>query len=350
MTYQRVLKKKKPWETPELIAVRTEAIRMHTVLKYPTNEIAKRLGRNPNSIFQWLKAANVYRLLTKEDLAERHKFSTENAHRQIRMDYKREMTALKAIDRLSELSLCKDCGNVFTPWSGIQNFCGAACRTKSYLRLNREVIAEKAKKKSDLFHKSRAESLYSAKNPKCVICQNQIPFLSFFRKRSTKYCSEKCSHKALSEKRKNDPIKAAAYKAIKKKTYLKRQLSGKNTREKREYYQNNIQARIAKNLRARLYMAVRKQGGKKAATTMELVGTDWSTFSVWIQNKFQEGMTWNNYGLWHIDHIKPCARFDLTQPEQQKACFHYTNLQPLWETENIKKGAKIILTQTVSLI
>ena len=51
-------------------------------------------------------------------------------------------------------------------------------------------------------------------------------------------------------------------------------------------------------------------------------------------------MTRKNYGLWHVDHIKPCFSFDLTDPEQQKICFHYTNLQPLWALENIKKGKK----------
>jgi HNH endonuclease. len=53
-------------------------------------------------------------------------------------------------------------------------------------------------------------------------------------------------------------------------------------------------------------------------------------------------MSWDNYGRdgWHIDHIRPCASFDLTDPEQQRQCFHYTNLQPLWAADNIRKGAK----------
>jgi hypothetical protein len=122
--------------------------------------------------------------------------------------------------------------------------------------------------------------------------------------------------------------------------YLKRQLNGKNKLAKREYYRNNDQARIAKNLRSRLRLAIKEQGGKKSASTMELVGTDWPTLFAWIQSKFQFGMTRNNHGLWHIDHVVPCAAFDLTQPEQQKECFHYKNLQPLWKIENIKKGAK----------
>ena len=59
----------------------------------------------------------------------------------------------------------------------------------------------------------------------------------------------------------------------------------------------------------------------------------------YLESQFNEGMTWENHGEngWHIDHIKPCAAFDLTKPEEQKKCFHYTNLQPLWGNENHEK-------------
>jgi len=53
-------------------------------------------------------------------------------------------------------------------------------------------------------------------------------------------------------------------------------------------------------------------------------------------------MSWDNYGFWHVDHIKPLAFFDLTNPEELKKVCHYTNLQPLWAEENLKKGTKII--------
>jgi hypothetical protein len=59
-----------------------------------------------------------------------------------------------------------------------------------------------------------------------------------------------------------------------------------------------------------------------------------------IEQQFLTGMDWDNYGTWHIDHIRPCASFDLTDPEQQKQCFHYTNLQPLWAAENLAKSDK----------
>ena len=231
---------------------------------------------------------------------------------------------------------------------GFQDWCSPICRTKSYLKSPNGILsAKRAKAKSSQQRKLNVEHLYAAQKPKCNFCSNLIPFSIFFRHRDAKFCSQKCSRKAQSEKRKNDPITAAKYKITKKKTYLKRQLNGKNARDKREYYQNNIQARIAKNLRTRLYLAVKKQGGRKCDSTMSLTGADWPTFSAWIQNKFKKGMTWDNYGLWHIDHERACSRFDLTKPDQQRKCFHYTNLQPLWGLENIKKGSKIIPKQTV---
>ena len=60
------------------------------------------------------------------------------------------------------------------------------------------------------------------------------------------------------------------------------------------------------------------------------------------QKQFKVGMSWSNYGKWEIDHIKPCASFDLSKPREQRKCFHYTNLQPLWKLENRSKNDRII--------
>ena len=60
----------------------------------------------------------------------------------------------------------------------------------------------------------------------------------------------------------------------------------------------------------------------------------------YLEGKFTEGMTWENHGKWHIDHIKPCCSFNLEDEEEQKKCFHYTNLQPLWATDNLVKSGK----------
>jgi len=87
-------------------------------------------------------------------------------------------------------------------------------------------------------------------------------------------------------------------------------------------------------------MALR--GTVKSKRTMELLGTSIDNFWSHLESKFKPGMSRNNYGKrWHIDHVVPCAYFDLTKPEEQFKCFHYTNLQPLWAKENLKKGAKL---------
>lgn len=98
--------------------------------------------------------------------------------------------------------------------------------------------------------------------------------------------------------------------------------------------------RIKRSLRARLYFAVKNNS--KFSSTIKLLGCTMDEFKAYLESKFKNGMNWNNYGFngWHIDHIVPCASFDLTKPEQQKKCFHYTNLQPLWAIENLKKGAR----------
>ena len=75
---------------------------------------------------------------------------------------------------------------------------------------------------------------------------------------------------------------------------------------------------------------------------MELVGCTRSELCKYLERQFKIGMTWDNYGEWHVDHILPCASFDLTKRTQQKKCFHYTNLQPLLASDNMRKGAKIL--------
>ena len=62
----------------------------------------------------------------------------------------------------------------------------------------------------------------------------------------------------------------------------------------------------------------------------------------YLEKQFEKGMSWKNYGEWHIDHIKPCASFSLINEEEQKECFHYTNLRPLWAEENLSRPKKYV--------
>ena len=75
---------------------------------------------------------------------------------------------------------------------------------------------------------------------------------------------------------------------------------------------------------------------------LELLGCSPQELKEWIENKFIESMSWDKLGVHgiHIDHIRPCASFDLTIEENVRKCFHYTNLQPLWAKDNLSKGAR----------
>jgi hypothetical protein len=93
-------------------------------------------------------------------------------------------------------------------------------------------------------------------------------------------------------------------------------------------------------IRGRIGIALKSKGAKKGAKTELLVGCSIQELKNHLQTQFKTGMTWDNYGDWHVDHIRPCCSFDLIKIEEQKICFHYTNLQPLWAAENFKKNGR----------
>lgn len=101
----------------------------------------------------------------------------------------------------------------------------------------------------------------------------------------------------------------------------------------------DLNFRILENCRKRVRDAMK--GKDKSARTLELIGGSVELLRNHLESKFTEGMTWDNYGEWHIDHIIPCAKFDLTNYDEQRKCFHYSNTQPLWAADNIKKSDKI---------
>jgi hypothetical protein len=95
--------------------------------------------------------------------------------------------------------------------------------------------------------------------------------------------------------------------------------------------------RLAVNLRRRISKAL--QRNSKSAGTLELLGCTIQEFRAHLETQFAPGMTWENYGpFWHIDHRRPCASFDLSDPIQQRQCFHFSNLQPLLAEDNLRKG------------
>lgn len=100
----------------------------------------------------------------------------------------------------------------------------------------------------------------------------------------------------------------------------------------------DVQYRISLNIRNRVRLAIKNN--QKSGSTIELLGCSISYLRNYLEKQFDETMSWDNYGIyWHIDHIKPCASFDLSDPKQQRKCFHYSNLQPLEKLSNLSKGS-----------
>lgn len=110
-------------------------------------------------------------------------------------------------------------------------------------------------------------------------------------------------------------------------------------KRRRWRYKNDENYRLTKLLRDRFRWALKSQSIKKNSHVLELTSCSMDFLKNYLSKKFKKGMTWENQGQWHIDHRKPCASFDLAKKEEQRKCFHYTNLQPLWGKENIEKSA-----------
>lgn len=117
----------------------------------------------------------------------------------------------------------------------------------------------------------------------------------------------------------------------------------KNPEYLKNWYKNHnsLHQILAHRLRARLRGAIK--GHCKVGSAVEDLGCDISYFEIYLESLFQAGMTWQNYGVlgWHIDHIIPLSKFDLSKREEFKRACHYTNLQPLWSIDNIRKGNKL---------
>lgn len=110
----------------------------------------------------------------------------------------------------------------------------------------------------------------------------------------------------------------------------------------RKYYwekqREDIHFRLKGALRARLRKAL-KYNLKTGSAVREL-GCSVEELYNHLELSFTQGMSWDNWGEWHIDHVKPLASFDLTDIKQFKQAVHYTNLQPLWAIDNLRKGAR----------
>lgn len=203
--------------------------------------------------------------------------------------------------KLPDRATCPWCEKGFQPATGQQRYCGSRCRLRAQGR-RADVVWKASQRVKRVKH--------TPIHKECAECHT--PFSTSFGHDGKKFCSVGCHKKS------------------------------RKRRERRE--RNKIPHQIAKrSLSLRIRELLRRKGVVKEHPTMKYTGCSLEGLRRHLESRFTEVMSWNNYGQngWHIDHILPCAAFDLTKEEHQMVCFNYRNLQPLWHTDNIEKSDKI---------
>lgn len=140
-----------------------------------------------------------------------------------------------------------------------------------------------------------------------------------------------------------DPVAWAAYRAAERPKEAQRRAAKAAAKTSHRLIKTPMQRKIHKQLRMALWRSLKRARAGKIARTVVLLGMEMAEFMAYMEEKFLPGMSWDNYGEWEIDHRRPVVSFDLTDPAQQAACFHYSNLQPLWRTDNRRKAAKVAI-------
>jgi hypothetical protein len=187
---------------------------------------------------------------------------------------------------------------------------------------------------------------------KCKICNKE--FKTIYPNNNQKCCSKFCSNEYRNkyvteyeqqykqerkeiEKRFRQNHKEQIKKrrqTKKNKEYMKnyRKEHKLKVKEYRKKYRQTLIVKIKEYLRCRIWHALK--GKCKSAQTMKLIGCSIDFFKQHLEKQFKKGMSWQNYGQWHVDHIKQCWKFDLSKKSEQFKCFNYKNLRPLWAKEN----------------
>lgn len=251
------------------------------------------------------------------------------------------------------------------------NQCGICCSHK------KDLVKYEFRKQQRLISLEEVKQLVKRGQKRCRKC-NIIKFLeeirSDFRSSSKIYaiCYECDNRKERYRKNPERGKNQATLWRINNKNRAKETAKNyyKLNREKlrikaRKYYKNrlltDVNFKIQCSLRAFLKSSFKRINSRKVHKTIEYFGCTLIQLKAHLESLFIPGMTWKNRGLgillgndgkpiydsnnntipikaWQIDHIIPCASFDLSDIEQQKKCFHYSNLQPLWAEDNFKKS------------
>lgn len=173
---------------------------------------------------------------------------------------------------------------------------------------------------------------------RCVSCQ-KIHRKSYLKARESDPKRKEQNKNRVKKFHKNNPHKISEY--------SRRYRYGKNRenylakkRERNKKYYENINHKLCQILRYKLWVSLKTQKVEKENSALSFLGCSKEELIQHLESQFSDGMTWENWSLngWHIDHIRPVSSFDLSDPAQLQECFHYSNLQPLWAIDNLKKS------------
>jgi len=180
----------------------------------------------------------------------------------------------------------------------------------------------------------------------CVKIKDKAYQKKYLQSDKGKEYLKKYSHSDKAKESRKNYQRSDKGKIANKKVYEKRQSKGLINEYARKYQKVRRKAdpiyKLTADVRMRLRIFLKTHNMKKANRTFKMVGCTPKFLKEYLEKQFKPGMTWQNHTRtgWHIDHKIPLSSAKI--PEAVEKLMHYTNLQPLWSVENIKKGKKII--------
>lgn len=231
-----------------------------------------------------------------------------------------------AAGKYGKSARCKDCDRAYAVANKDR------INALSLAKYHKSQVEKRAKKAAE--RKARLE----CPTKRCALCEEVKPKTEFRGKKDSAdglhcYCGP-CCNKLNREHRARNPEMAAEY---------CRRWAEKNPDKRREKYRrwaSKPENRLHLAITSRMYICLKSK--KDWAKSEELLGYSFDALRRHLEMQFSPGMTWANYGDWHVDHIVPLSSFRIfsTDDPALKQAWDITNLRPLWATENLKKGAK----------
>lgn len=249
------------------------------------------------------------------------------------------------VSRQNDTRRCEGCGAEFAVGGRgkpkrTQRFCGRSCAMK-------QTAAQRGPMPHLAEHNQRKRTKHTGRagivGKPCNCCKEWRPLAEFHKSsRAPDGLDHRCApcnrKRALERYHKN----AEAINATRRTPEFRARFNAYASQWAKEKRASDptTSYKIKRLLRSRLWRVLK--GARKDASMVELLGAPIDVVRRHLEAQFTDGMSWTNHGQpgWEIDHIVPCAVFDLTDPDQLRECFHYTNLQPLWGPENWRKGAR----------